>query len=48
MDVIDTPHAVLPPCAGSGIRRAIRTADRHDTPFRYWLMQDVLPRVLCQ
>ncbi|MGE0416097.1 MAG: 2OG-Fe(II) oxygenase [Acetobacteraceae bacterium] len=46
--VVDTPHRGMPPCAGSGIRRALRAAERREAPFRHWLLTDVLPRVLCQ
>lgn len=43
---IDVAHAIAPPCAGSGIRRALRAAQAVDTPYRHWLLRDVLPPVL--
>ncbi len=48
MTITETVRPPLPPCASAAIRGAIRIAERHDTPYRYWLLRDVLPRMLCQ
>jgi hypothetical protein len=39
--------AVLPAPAGGHIRHALLQAERHDWPFRLWLLHDVLPLPLC-
>ena len=42
MDTVLLDATALP-CAGGRIRKAIRLAERHDTPFRHWLPAAVLP-----
>lgn len=47
MDIIATTSTALEP-AGARIRLAIRRASQRETPFRYWLLQGVLPDELCR
>jgi hypothetical protein len=39
---------VKPVLAGCHVRRAIRTAEYHAEPYRYWLPRDVLPAELAE
>jgi hypothetical protein len=47
MDTILMDVAALP-CAGGRIRKAIRLAERHDTPFRHWLPNALLPDAMAR
>lgn len=47
MDMLASEIVVLDH-AGTHLRRALRHASRQDTPFRYWLLERVLPHALCR